>query len=446
MPMAKDLLTPTKLEKMDKTAAVGRGLYVIVRGKSKSYGFRGTLNGKQLPMLYLGSVKKTSIAEARAETERCNKLIRRGVAPRADKAKRKVHQRGGAPATVNDMLDRYFARRVEPRREHDTDDKRDGRIGKARRYLGQISKAIGKVPVTEVVTEMLTAAIAGFEELSSSGNELRMHVRKAFDYAVALGWRKGCDPANPASKHIIDELLPNEYRKREPRASLSYIGAPRFVAAVKARKNNGLGKKGRDLVTTAPLLFLVYTGVRTNEVRQARWGEINWGDMLWEVPSDHRKLGHAKDKIRAVPISRPMLKVLEGQKKTYGGKPEADDLIFPGGARNGGIGRGVINSFIKNTLKWDVKITVHGFRATLNAWAKAQRPHPYRDIFIKAQFDHLGKKSEDDDRWLRPSMADKHYSHSDVDPTIEGVGARREMIERYNTYLDSCKLEEGLPQ
>ncbi|MGC2076514.1 MAG: tyrosine-type recombinase/integrase [Xanthobacteraceae bacterium] len=279
-------------------------------------------------------------------------------------------------------------------------------------------------------------AITGFEDLSSSGYELRMHVRRAFAYAAAIGWRKGCDRPNPASKEIIDELLPNEYRRREGCASLNYIDAPRFVASVKARK--GIGKKGRDLVTTAPLLFLVYTGVRTNEVRQARWGEINWGVKLWEVPWDHRKLGHTKSKIRAVPISGPMLEVLEGQKKINGGKPETDDLIFPGGARNGGVGRGVINSFIKNTLKWDVQITVHGFRTTLNTWAKAQRP-PYQDIFIKAQFDHLGKKSEDDEGWLRPSMADKHYSHSDVDPTIEGPGARAEMIERYGEYLASYK-------
>jgi integrase len=443
MPMAKDLLTPNKLEKMDRTTAVGGGLYVIVRGKSKSYGFRGTLNGEQLPMLYLGSVKRMSIAEARAETERCNALSREGTDPRAEKAKRKIQERAGPPPTVNDMLDRYFEKRIERRRLHDTDDKRDERIGRARRYLGQISAAIGKVPVKEVETEMLTTTIPNFEELSSSGNELRMHVRKAFDHVVALGWRKGCDPANPASKHIMDEVLPNEYRKREPRASLSYTDAPRFVAAVKARKNEGLGKKGRDLVTTAPLLFLVYTGVRTNEVRQARWGEIDWDNMLWNVPRDHRKLGHTKNEIRAVPISAPMLEVLKGQKKIYGGKPEADDLIFLGGARNGGVGRGVINSFIKNTLKWDVQITVHGFRATLNAWAKAQRP-PYHPQFINAQFDHLGKKSEDDDRWLRPSMADKHYSHSDVDPTIEGEGARREMIERYSEYLDSYKSEDPI--
>jgi integrase len=440
MPMAKDLLTPTKLEKMDKTTAVGGGLYVIVRDESKSYGFRGTLNGKQLTTLYLGSVKKVSIAQARAETERCNNLIREGKDPRAEKVSRKIQERRGAPPTVNEMLDQYFEKRIEPKRRHDTDAKRDDRINKARRYLRQISAAIGKLPVAEVGTETLTTTIPGFEDgLSASGYELRMHLRRAFGLAVALGWRKGCDPDNPAAKLIMDELLPNEYRQREARASLSYIDGPRFVAAVKARKNVGLGKKGRGLVTTAPLLFLIYTGVRTNEVRAARWREIDWDNMLWNVPRDHRKLGHTKSEIRAVPISRSMLEVLKGQKKLY--EPEVDDLIFPGGARNGGVGRGVINSFIRNTLKWDVQITVHGFRATMNTWAKAQRP-PYLDLFIKEQFDHLGKKSDDDDKWLRPSMADKHYSHSAVDPTIEGEGARREMIERYDSYLDSYKSEK----
>jgi integrase len=434
--MAKDLLTPTKIANMKKTTAVGGGLSVIVRGKSKSYAFRGTLNHKQIAM-HLESVKKMTPAEALRERERCNELIRKGTDPRADKAKRKLQKRSGPAPTVADMLDQYFKKKIEPKRRHDTDANRHDRIKKTMRYLEQICAAIGKVSAADVETEMLTKKL-NIEELSSSADELRLHLRRAFAYAEALGWRKGCDPANPASKEILTALLPDEYRERGHRDSLSYTDAPRFVAAVKARKNEGLGKKGRELVPTAPLLFLVYTGVRTNEVRQARWSEIDLERLLWNVPRDHRKKGYTKRNIRAVPISRPMLEVLTGQKKKYDGKPQDDDLIFPGGDRNGGVGRGVINSFIKNTLKWEIQITVHGFRATLNNWAKAQRPR-YDDLFIKAQFDHLGKKSEDDEAWLRASMADKHYSHGDVDPTIEGPRARREMVEHYGEYLTSHK-------
>jgi integrase len=290
------------------------------------------------------------------------------------------------------------------------------------------------VPVAEVDVELLQTKFKQLEELSVSADELRRHLTRAFKHAVMIGWRKGCDPANPASKEILDEIKPAGFRKREPRQSISYLDAPRFAAAVKACKSKALGREGKDLATTAPLLFLLYTGVRTMEVREARWGEIDRDNLLWNVPRHHRKKGHTKNEIRAIPISEPMMNVLKAQERKTNAIGE-DDFIFPGGARNGGLGVGVLNAFIKHTLKWDVHITVHGFRATLNTWATAQRR--YSPTTIKAQFDHLGKKSEDDDRWLRPSMIDKYYSHSVIDPTIEGEAGRREMTERYDAYLDS---------
>lgn len=434
-PMAKDLLTDAKLAKMEKTTAIGGGLYVIVRGGrdgSKSYGFRGTLRGKQLPMYYLDSIKKMTAAEARAECDRCNVLIKRGMDPRGDRAKRAAEGDDPAP-TVNALLDKYFENKIEPERdEHDIEKKRRARINKAMQYLRRIRAAIGRVLVADVNIKMLRTKFPELEKsLSPSTNELRMHLQRAFDYAVVLEWRT----TNPASKEILKGLKPEGYHKREGRPSLAYTDAPRFVAALKERKNEGLGKKGRDLVTVPPLLFLVYTGVRTMEVRDAIWEEINWKEKLWDVPREHRKRGQTKNEVRAIPISGPMLEVLEAQKKKYPGATE-DDFIFPGGAEDGGLGKGVLNEFIKNTLKWDVRITVHGFRATLNAWAKAQRPL-YHPVFVKAQFDHLSKMSDDDRDWLRASMADKHYSHSDIDPTIEGPGARREMTERYDAYFNS---------
>jgi integrase len=434
--MAKDLLSSTNLAKMEKTTAIGSGLHVIVspNGKSKYYGFRATLKGLQLPMMRFeqGRIDRMTPAQAWAECERYNKLIGAGKDPRTEKAKKKRKPDGPAP-TVAILLDKYFEKRIEPKRQHDTEAVGRARIDKARRYLAQIRKAIGPVAVADVDTEMLTESFPEIEEsLSSSTDELCIHLRRVFDYAIARGWRTN----NPLSKEILGQVRPNGYRNRKNRASLSYLDAPRFVAEVKARKNVGLGKKGKDLVTVPALLFLIYTGVRTMEVRNARWGEIDWDNLLWNVPRDHRKKGHTKNEIRSIPISKPMLAVLQAQKRKTNAIGD-DDFIFPGGAYDGGLGKGVINEFIKNTLKWDVHVTVHGFRATLTAWVTEQRR--YSETILKAQFDHLGKKSEDDDRWLRPSMIGKHYSHSEVDPTIEGDAGRRELTERYDAYLDSYK-------
>jgi Arm DNA-binding domain len=196
-----------------KLHADGGGLFVNVRGEprseSRSYVFKGTLHGEQLTK-YIGATAKTSLAGARAERDKFNEQIKAGKDPRKEAAKRKAKQRSTAERTVASMLDRYFEKRIERRRKYDTDEKQEERCRKATRHLNLIRDKLGKVPVAEVDTEMLTTNLPGFEEWS--GAELRMHIRRAFAHVVALGWRNGCDPKNPASKEILDELLPNEYR------------------------------------------------------------------------------------------------------------------------------------------------------------------------------------------------------------------------------------------
>jgi integrase len=419
-----------------KYYADGGGLVLIVRGNSRSFGFRGTLNGRQLPMMYLGPKAKMTLAAARTERDRCNELIKRGKDPRQARATERArqHANGDGPPTVNRLLNLYFEKKVEPKRQFDTEAKRLDRIARVSRHLDRIRKAIGRVLVADVETPMLLKNV-GLDELSKtsppSASDLRRILREVFKMGVALKWID----SNPASDDVLDALLTNEFHKRTPRPSLNYEDAPRFIAAVKAYRNRGRGMSERPLATVPALLFLVYTGVRTQEVREAQWKEIDWENRLWKVPSEHRKAGYLKGKIRAIPISKPMLVVL---KEMLGRDPKAkpDDLIFPGRSRFGGLARPSINAFIKTALRWDVHITPHGFRATLKAWSRAQRP-PYDPIFVERQFDHTVRGIDFSARGV--AGYDDHDRPDMTDPTIEGRGARREMTENYGTYLEGYK-------
>jgi integrase len=424
------------------------GLYLIVRRPnsrdSRSFAFKGTLNRRQLPMLYLGPYPKLSLLDARIERDRCNELLRAGKDPRTVKLAKKVQQDTGPPPTVIRLANRYFEKKIEPKREHETESNRRDRISAADRHISRIRDRIGKMAVADVgdVDREALLKKLGLEEMSPSARwDFRRHFKRMFGMAVALRWIS--PDKNPATDEVLNAFLTEEFHKRERRKSLNWVDAPRFVANIKAYKNRGMGMADRPLATVPALLFLVYTGVRTGEVTQAQWGEIDWDNRLWNVPASHRKAGHKKAKIRAIPISEPMLKLLNEQKRRTN-RIGDDDLIFPGKSRVGGLGRGVLNSFIKNTLrpKWDVLIDPHGFRGTLHAWATAQRP-PYPEVLIKAQFDHVGKTSSDDDdlRRSQPSVIDTHYSHGDrpemTDPTLREPGGRRELTERYDAYLDS---------
>jgi integrase len=332
------------------------GLYLIVRRPnsrdSRSFGFRGTLNGKQLPMLYLVSYPtKLSLEDARKERDRLNRLIKEGIDPRQERKKKNADTK---PRTVDRLLDLYFKEKIEREREHDTAEKRHERIKKALWHIRLISKAIGGMLVKDVEPHhLLDRDHVGLEDLLdkslNSGKERCRVLRSSFRKAVTRKWIKRDD--NPASDEFFEDLFEGRFHISEPAASIDYVDAPRFVAAVKGYKNKGLGKSDQPLTTVPPLLFLIYTGVRTKEVRYAKWQQIRWNERLWEVPPENRKTGHLKHgAIRAIPISEAMLKVLNKMKARYPGEPPPDDLIFPGGSKFGGVARGSINAFIKGSL------------------------------------------------------------------------------------------------
>ena len=425
------------------------GLYLIVRRPnsrdSRSFGFRGTLNGKQLQTLYLGSYPtKLSLEDARKERDRLNGLLKEGVDPRQERERKK--NADTKPRTVNRLLDLYFKEKIERERGHDTEEKRRDRIKKALWHIRPISKAIGGMLVKDVEPHhLLLREHVGLGDLLdkslNSGKERCRILRVSFRMAVTRKWIKRDD--NPASDEFFDDLFEHRFHISKPADSIDYVDAPRLVAAVKGYKNKGLGKSDHPMVTVPPLLFLIYTGVRTKEVRYAKWGEIRWNERLWEVPPENRKTGHLKHgAIRAIPISEAMLKVLNKMKARYPGEPPPDDLIFPGGSKFGGVARGSINAFIKGSLKWDVQVSPHGFRATLKAWARAQSP-PYEMIYVERQFDHVVRGLEVAAELMKPSAGvagyDDHNRPGMTDPTI---GRRREMTEKYGEYLESYKAPE----
>ena len=168
--MAKDLLTPDKIAKMKKTTAIGRGLYVVVNGNSKSYGLRKTFKGKQLTMMLVGSVDDLTPAEAWTKLDAYIALIKKGVNPWDDKARLKAEGDNPAPK-VSDLLDKYYEKKVEPERhEFDVGKKWKARINKAMGPLDKIRKGIGKVLVTDVNLKMLRSQFPELEEFTSAGD------------------------------------------------------------------------------------------------------------------------------------------------------------------------------------------------------------------------------------------------------------------------------------
>ena len=419
------LLNERKLKSLpDGMHRDGGGLFFRVRNNqsSRTWAFRYTFQGEQRPPLSFGPWSKVSLESAREKAAEANRLIDR---ERKDPAQVKkdeqlsVDVKAGLAMKVGELVDRYMDVHVSQLGSEFT-------RYSAARYCKQIIATIGGATVRTVTTHMLIekfGLIELYKDHTPTARNLQYHLSAIF----ALG-KVSCQlDKNPAAWTEMEGTLGKiaENHKPVPHAALSYEKVGEFLERLRSYgASGGPGRPSRGKPNTALWLeFIILTGVRSGEVRQATWGEISKDGKDWHVPPEHRKTGHLTDKVRTIPITKSMKAVLKEMRRRY---PDAkgSDLIFPKPS-GGNYKPQAIADQIK-LLKWDgPKITAHGFRNTITDWAEA---HGKDLLLLERQFDHA------------PPGVMKRYSSvvrkESADPTLE---RRRELMEEWDAYCNRLK-------
>jgi integrase len=395
----------------------GGGLFLRVRGKSRTWAFRYTFNGRQMPPLSLGSIAKVDLALARDKARECNRLIDvEGKDPADVKRSEGLSEeiKAGLAMKMTKMVDHYMDVHISQlRSEH-------ARKAGAR-YCKIIIKTIGEVPVRLVTTHMIIERF-GLIELCKTKPPTAKQIYTHLDVIFRLA-RAPCGlKENPADWDALKPWLGKimEKHKPVPRAALNYKEVARFLDKVRSYRNPGNTER---LTSSYWLEFVMLSGVRISEARLATWDEIV-GDN-WHVPPEHRKNGHLTDKVRTIPITKSMKKVLNDMRSR---RSSSSNLIFPA-PHGGAYDVQSMGRFIRDSLKWETTVTAHGFRNTLTDWAEANDENM---LLIERQFDHLP-----------PGQVRQAYSSvtrkQSEDPTLE---LRRAMMEKWDAY---CNRLEPLP-
>jgi integrase len=217
-------------------------------------------------------------------------------------------------------------------------------------------RLLGDIKPADVVAVVRKVEARGALDVS---RRLKQKVSEIFGYAVAMGY---CD-TDPA-QHINRVLTAKP--KTESMAKIPLSEVPALVVAI--------GTHPIELVRIG-LQFAMLTATRTNEVREARWSEID-GD-LWKIPASRMKM--RRDHI--VPLAPQTLELLEKLRKH-----RRSDYLFPG------VRRPLVNKNWMIYGLYDIaqgsyrgRQTVHGFRGlfstTLNEagfnrdWIERQLAH-----------------------------------------------------------------------
>lgn len=237
-------------------------------------------------------------------------------------------------------------------------------------------------------------------------------IRRVLNYAIDLGKLT----VNPAMR--LEPSVPalHSWKRGHFAAALSRPDIKNLLDAVDSVNS---------VIVRNALKFIAYTFVRSGELRQATWNEINFSERLWLIPAEHTKL--RRDQL--VPLSAQSLSILSDMEKTS--RKNKKGLIFPATrGTNSELARGTMLIALRTALSQSatapIDVTVHGFRATAST------------LLHEAEFDHF--------------VIERQLAHVEKNAVSAAYNralyltARRKMMQWYADALDAIQFDQPLPE
>jgi integrase len=112
---------------------------------------------------------------------------------------------------------------------------------------------------------------------------------------------------------------------------------------------------GCDRVQAQALRFLILTAARSDEVRGARWEEIDLEDAVWNIPAERMK-GHRRHR---VPLSAEAVTLLKRIERR-------GEYVFSHTGGRTKMGKNAMWLELRTTHE---NVDVHGYRSAFKTWA-----------------------------------------------------------------------------
>lgn len=313
----------------------GGGLYLnISKAGSKSWAFIWTHNKKRREM-GLGPFRDVGLAMARDLAENCRHQVRDGLDPIQER------KRLDEPNFLDCAL--RFLDSKEKGWKHPKH-KQQWRM-----TLMVYAKPLHPIKVSQITTQDVLAILTPiWMEKSETASRLRGRVEAVLDYAKAMGWRSGENPAlwRGNLKSLLPELKRSKRVKHHP--AMCFDELPEFMQRL----------KGREAMAARLLEFIILTASRSNEARGAKWSEIDFLKKTWTVPAERMKMGKA----HVVPLSKRAVEIVTALHALKVG-----EYVFPNPSKLKPFSENGTRALLHRMKRPDV--TTHGFRSSFRDWA-----------------------------------------------------------------------------
>ncbi|MET6334002.1 tyrosine-type recombinase/integrase [Serratia marcescens] len=371
--------------------ADGGGLYLLVNTNGSRYWrLKYRVMGRE-KLLSIGVYPDISLAVARQKRDEARKVLAEGNDPSAVKKAEKQAKKIAAENTFESIAREWHKAKADRWSLRYRDEIIDT-------FEKDIFPYIGLRPIAEIKPLELLETLKRMEKRGAleKMRKVRQRCGEVFRYAIITG-RAEYNPAPDLAGALA-------VHKKKHLPFLTAQELPEFMKDL-------AGYTG-SIITKSATYLIMYTGVRTQELRFARWEDIDLDKAMWEVPAEHMKMRRP----HKVPLSRQAISLLKQLKPITGHYP----LVFVG--RNDPrkpISKESINQVIE-LLGYKGRLTGHGFRHTMSTILHEQG---YDSTWIEMQLAHVDKNA------IRGA-----YNHAQY------LDGRRKMMQWYADYLSGMDV------
>lgn len=378
-----------KIKPIDKKKRYSdeKGLYLeVTPSGGRFWRLKYRFNGRE-STLTIGSYPEVSLAQARRVRDEARIQLYNNIDPNAAKNQR-------LDQTDKSKLFKVLAMEwMQDRKDAITE-------GTYLRDLSVFEKdlfpALGYMPIDQIKGKDILACAKKIEERGA----LEMAKRsipltgRIFRYAI----RKGIIENDP-TPHLQEALKP---RKVKHMARLDISEFPPFLERMDRYH-------GSILVKTA-LQLMTLTFVRTAELINMEWNEIDFDNHLWRIPAYKMKMALP----HIVPLSRQAVELIESLRPITGNK----QFVFYNHSKAKPLSNNALLSAIR-TMGYMGKMTGHGFRGLASTTLHEKG---YMHDAIEIQLAHTVGNSV--------SQAYNHAQHLDY---------RKKMMQEWSDFIDGLR-------
>lgn len=316
------IITTLEAQEKPKKYFDGRGMYLYLQPSGAKYWrLKYRYEGREKTFA-MGTYPRVSLQQAREKTDEAKQQLIQGIDPSEFKQNQGFeivarewfeNEKGGwkkrhAQVVINSLEQDVFP------------------------YLA--TRNISAIRSPELLTIIRRIEKRGALQVAT---KVLQRIRSVCRYAIQTGRAKH----NPASELIgVIKTKKVKHRKSLPPSEL-----PAFIQAV--RNYEGMAS------TRNAILLMLLTFVRTDELRQATWEEINIDDAVWCISADRTK----KERAHIVPLSHQAIELLQAL-PSY---EERSGYLFEGRKSGYAISeKTMIHALYR--LGYKDRATIHGFR------------------------------------------------------------------------------------